>query len=376
MSNNPLSQLSNLGQSFWYDNIQRKMLNNGDLQKMISQDGLKGITSNPSIFEKAIANSSDYDTSLSAFITNNPDGDARAAFFHLAIEDIQQAADMLRPVYDESNGVDGYVSLEVSPDIANDTQASIKEAQELFLRVDRPNAMIKIPATKAGVPVIEQLIADGINVNATLLFSVDRYVEVAKAYIRGLSARHARGLPINNIASVASFFVSRVDSILDKALDDHHQETNHLKGKMGIANAKLAYIEYVKLFESDEFKQLEAAGANPQRLLWASTGVKNPDYSDVLYIDSLIGRNTVNTIPPATADAFRDHGTVAETLPQGLGEVEAEFSELHKLDIDVASLMDKLEVDGVAIFETSFENLLNAINEKLQNLQTSNRGAA
>jgi len=375
MSSNPLSQLSKLGQSFWYDNIQRKMLNNGDLQQMIDEDDLRGITSNPSIFEKAIANSSDYDSSLTEFVNNENKGDARAAFFHLAIEDIQQAADMLRPVYDASNGVDGYVSLEVSPDIANDTQASIKEAQDLFLRVDRPNAMIKIPATKEGIPVIEQLIADGINVNATLLFSADRYVEVAKAYIRGLSARHQRGLPINNIASVASFFISRVDSILDKALDDHHQETNHLKGKMGIANAKVSFIEYLKLFESDEFKQLEAAGAHPQRLLWASTGVKNPDYSDVLYIDSLIGNNTVNTIPPATADAFRDHGTVAETLTQNLDEAKAEFAELQNLGIDVAALMDKLEVDGVAIFAQSFENLLKAIEDKMQNL-SSNRGAA
>lgn len=376
MSNNPLSQLSSLGQSFWYDNIQRKMLNNGELQKMIDEDGLRGITSNPSIFEKAIANSSDYDSSLNEFVRNNSNADSRAAFFHLAIEDIQQAADMLKPVYDKTNGLDGYVSLEVSPDIANDTQASIEEAQQLFLRVKRPNAMIKIPATKAGIPVIEQLIADGINVNATLLFSVERYVEVAKAYIRGLQARHARGLPINNIASVASFFVSRVDGILDKALDDSQQETSHLKGTLAIANAKLAFKEYLALFESDAFKQLQASGARPQRLLWASTGVKNPDYSDVLYIDCLIGNNTVNTIPPATADAFRDHGTVAETLTQNMDQAEKNFAELHALNVDVAGLMDKLEVDGVALFETSFENLLKAIEEKMQNLQTSNRGAA
>lgn len=376
MAKNPLAQLSDLGQSFWYDNIQRKMLKNGELEKMINEDGLRGVTSNPSIFEKAITNSSDYDESLLNYAKSNNSIDPRAAFFDLAVEDIQMAADLLKPVYESSKGLDGYVSLEVSPDLANNTEASIKEGQDLFLRLQRANGMIKIPSTKEGIPVIEKLIADGINVNATLLFSVERYVEVAKAYIRGLQARHERGLPIDGIASVASFFVSRVDTILDNALDETGHETNHLKGKMGIANAKLAFIEYMKLFESDEFKKLEAAGAKPQRLLWASTGVKNPDYSDVLYIDNLIGNNTVNTIPPATADAFRDHGTVAETLAQGLDIVESEFNELHDLGIDVPGLMHKLEVDGVDIFAKSFDNLVSAINDKLQTLQNSAQGAA
>lgn len=375
MSNNPLCQLIKHGQSFWYDNIQRKMLNNGELQKMIDEDGLRGITSNPSIFEKAIANSSDYDASLLNFVKKNQ-GSARDAFFTLAIEDIQQAADMLKDVYDKSEGLDGYVSLEVSPDLAYDTERSIKEGRELFTRVGRPNAMIKIPSTKEGIPVIEQLIADGINVNATLLFSVDRYVEVANAYIRGLNARHARGLPIHNVASVASFFVSRVDTILDKALDELQQDTSHLKGKMGIANAKLAYIESLELYQSDIFKTLTAAGAKQQRLLWASTGVKNPDYSDVLYIDNLIGPNTVNTIPPATADAFRDHGTVGDTLAEELENAKKEFAEMQSLGIDIPAYMDKLEVDGVAIFEKSFENLIGAIDKKMQQLSDSNRGVA
>ena len=250
MNKNPLSQLSSFGQSFWYDNIQRNMLQNGELAQMLKNDGLRGITSNPSIFEKAIANSNDYDQSLLRMVNGGEKLDARAAFFNLAIEDIQAAADLLKPVYDETQFVDGYVSLEVSPDIAHDTQASIEEGQQLFLRLQRPNAMIKIPATKAGIPVIEQLIADGVNVNATLLFSVERYIEVAKAYIRGLTARHQRGLPINNIASVASFFVSRVDTNLDNQLDNvakSGKQVAHLKGKMGIANAKLAFKEYMQL---------------------------------------------------------------------------------------------------------------------------------
>lgn len=376
MSKNPLGQLSDLGQSFWYDNIQRKMLKNGELEKMIKEDDLRGVTSNPSIFEKAITNSSDYDESLMKFAKSNPSATAREAFFQLAVEDIQVATDMLRPVYDATNGVDGYVSLEVSPDLANYTQASIEEAQQLFTRLKRPNAMIKIPSTKAGVPAVEQLIADGININATLLFSVERYVEIAKAYIRGLQARHERGLPINNISSVASFFVSRVDSILDKALDESGNENSHLKGKMGIANAKMAYKAYQTLFESDEFKVLEKAGAKPQRLLWASTGVKNPDYPDTLYIDSLIGPHTVNTIPPATVDAFRDHGTAAETLPQNLAEAEQEFGELKEMAIDVPALMHKLEVDGVDLFAKSFDNLVQAIDDKLQDLNKSAQGAA
>ncbi len=377
MSKNPLGQLTDFGQSFWYDNIQRKMLKNGDLEKMIQQDGLRGITSNPSIFEKAITGSSDYDQSLLDYAkTQNPTVDTRAAFFELAIQDIQAAADMLLPVYQTTNGVDGYVSLEVSPDLAHDTAASVKEAQQLYLRLKRPNVMIKIPATKAGIPAIEQLIADGISVNATLLFSVERYVEVAKAYIRGLTTRHTRGLPIDNISSVASFFVSRVDAILDAALDDKGAAGMHLKGKMGIANAKVAYREYLALVESDEFKQLATAGAKPQRLLWASTGVKNPEYSDVLYIDGLIGKNTVNTIPPATADAFRDHGTASETLSSGIETAEKEFTELHDLGIDVSALMNKLEADGVASFAKSFDNLLTAIDDKLHNLDSSVQGAA
>jgi len=378
VNKNPLSQLSSYGQSFWYDNIQRHLLQNGDMQKMIDEDDMRGVTSNPSIFEKAIANSNDYDVSLASLVKENPNLSSRDAFFALAVEDIQAASDLLKPVYDKTNAVDGYVSLEVSPDLAHDTDASIKEAQELFLRLGKPNAMIKIPATKAGIPVIEQLISDGINVNATLLFSAERYVEVAKAYIRGLTARHQRGMPINNIASVASFFVSRVDVNLDERLDhsNNQQAAAPLKGKMAIANAKVAYLEYQALFESDEFKALLDAGAKPQRLLWASTGTKNPELSDVLYIETLIGQDTVNTIPPATAEAFNDHGKVAETLTQGLAEAVEEFAMLEKLGVDVNAAMVQLEDEGVAAFEKSFNNLLDAIQNKMNDIKNSDSSSA
>ena len=378
MSKNPLSQLSDFGQSFWYDNIQRHLLQNGDMQKMIDEDDMRGVTSNPSIFEKAIANSNDYDESLAALVGENSNLTSRDAFFALAVEDIQVASDLLKPIYDKTNAVDGYVSLEVSPDLAHDTEASIKEAQELFLRLGKPNAMIKIPATKAGIPVIEKLITDGINVNATLLFSAERYVEVAKAYIRGLTARQQRGMPINNIASVASFFVSRVDVNLDQRLDNsnNQQAAAPLKGKMAIANAKVAYLEYQALFESDEFKALLDAGAKPQRLLWASTGTKNPELSDVLYIETLIGQDTVNTIPPATAQAFNDHGKAVETLTLGLAEAVEEFAMLEKLGVDVNAAMVQLEDEGVAAFEKSFNNLLDAIQNKMNDLKKSDSNSS
>lgn len=374
MNKNPLSQLSDHGQSFWYDNIQRTLLHNGEMQRMIDDDDLRGITSNPSIFEKAIASSHDYDASLAELVAENADINSREAFFSLAVKDIQVACDLLKPVYDKTQSIDGYVSLEVSPDLAHDTEASIKEAQALFKRLNRPNAMIKIPATKAGIPVIEQLIFDGINVNATLLFSADRYIEVANAFLRGLTRRHERGLPVNNIASVASFFMSRVDINLDKRLSEISDQNaaSPLMGRMGIANAKVAYLEYLALFESDDFKTLKTAGAQPQRLLWASTGTKNPDLSDVLYIESLIGENTVNTIPPATAQAFNDHGTCASTLSQSLEQAADEFATLKALGVDVDAAMIQLEDEGVAAFKKSFDNLLSAIQNKMDDLSKSN----
>jgi len=375
MSNNPnpLKQLTDYGQSFWFDNIHRAMLQNGELKKMIDEDGLKGITSNPSIFEKAITSGDTYDEGLRALLAKDNTLDSRSAFFELAVEDVQNAADLLKPVYETSKGLDGYVSLEVSPDLAHDTEASIHEARELFLKLDRPNAMIKIPATKAGIPAIEQLTSDGVNINATLLFSVERYTEVAKAYIRGLEARQQRGLPINNINSVASFFISRVDSKFDNLLGElsDNAEAKKLLGQTGIANAKLAYKEGLTLFQDQSFTKLQEAGANAQRLLWASTGTKNPSFNDTLYIESLIGENTVNTIPPATAKAFKEHGKCSATLATGLSNAEHDFSQLNSVGIDVQSALDELEDEGVAIFEKSFLNLLQAIDDKMDSLRNA-----
>ena len=365
MSKSPLSQLHSFGQSFWYDNIQREMLLNGNLQTMIDNDDLRGITSNPSIFEKAINGSTDYDESLKKYVSSTKSPNGREAFFHLAIEDIQAAADLLQPVYDDSSFIDGYVSLEVSPDLANDTEATVKEAHELFLKINRPNAMIKVPATKAGVPAIEQLIADGININATLLFSVERYVEVANAFISGIGQRKSRGLPINNVASVASFFISRVDNTVDSKLDKVGRGAVPLKGQLGIANAKLAYEKYLTLFSKNAFNHLESAGAQPQRLLWASTGVKSPVYSDVLYIEELIGKNTVNTIPPATANAFNDHGKAESKLESNMANASKTVSDIEKLGVNLDSIMKTLETDGVNIFKTSFFNLVKSIDKKI-----------
>jgi transaldolase/transaldolase/glucose-6-phosphate isomerase len=374
MTSNPLTQLHKHGQSFWFDNIHRSMITTNELDKMIAEDDLRGITSNPSIFEKAITGGNEYDAQIQELLSSAPNDDNRAYFFALAIRDIQDAADKLRNVYDQSNGINGFVSLEVSPDIAHDTDTSIKEAKELFQRLDRPNVMIKIPATKAGIPVIEELTASGISVNATLLFSVERYLEVAKAYIRGLQQRQSRGEPVDHISSVASFFVSRVDSLLDKKLDEcpnKQDEHDALHGQIAIVNAKSAYVEYQKLFEGDEFAELAAANANAQRLLWASTGTKNADYSDILYIEELIGPNTVNTIPPATASSFKTKGTVAEKLLSGLDEAPAQFATLKQIGVDVDAAMQQLEDEGVEVFAKSFDNLLQAIGEKRKQLQQS-----
>lgn len=384
MKKTPINQLSMFGQSFWYDNITRAMLKDGDLKNMVLHDDLRGVTSNPTIFEKAITGSKDYDDALARLAHEQPNKTARDYFFSLAVEDIQQAADVLRPVYEKTKGVDGFVSLEVSPDLAHDTQASIDEAKRLFIRLNRPNVMIKVPATKAGIPVIQRLIADGVNVNATLLFSVERYVEVAKAYIDGIRERHSKGLPVHNIASVASFFVSRVDSSLDKLLEqrlstasgDDKASIEKLMGQGAILNAKVAYARYKELFGS-AFKDLIKAGAKPQRLLWASTGTKNAKYSDTLYIDTLIGPDTVNTMPPATVAAFKSHGKVANTLEVGMQQATAEFQKLSALGVNVEKAMQDLEKEGVESFKKSFENLLMSIDDKIGQLrQRQASGAA
>ncbi len=372
MKNNPIKALPSLGQSIWYDNIQRSMLRSGELNRLIEEDDLRGVTTNPAIFQKAIAESNDYDDSLAHLCREFPGQSYEEHFVSLAIEDIQETADILRPVYDRTQGEDGMVSIEVSPLLAYDTDGSIAEGKELFARIGRPNVMIKIPATKAGIPAIEELIASGINVNATLLFSVERYVEVAEAYIRGIRKRYEKGADISRIASVASFFVSRVDAAVDKALAERTTTANSwertkldsLGGKVAVANAKIAYLRYQKLFSESHFGDLHKAGALNQRLLWASTGSKNPAYSDILYVQSLIGPDTVNTVPPATYEAFKDHGRAESTLLQGIGYAEDVLNQVKEFDIDMDTITRRLEEEGVAAFAKAYNELLAAIGEK------------
>ena len=362
---NLLRQLSAAGQSVWYDNIQRSMLTSGMLTQMIAEDDLRGITSNPTIFEKAIGGSADYDEALRRELQRDPQQSSRALFFTLAIEDIRDAAKALRPTYDATDGVDGMVSLEVSPDLAHDVDGTVREACELFARLAMPNVMIKVPGTVPGLHAVEQLIAQGVNVNVTLLFSVERYVSVAEAYLRGLERRRAKGLPIDRIASVASFFVSRLDTAVDPILAQRQPE---LQGRIANANAQLAYQEYLEIFGGPHFAALRKEGARPQRLLWASTSTKNPAYPDLLYVNNLIGPDTVNTLPPATYDAFRDHGTVARTLDQEVENALAQLAMLPELGIDLSAITDQLEIDGVNAFIQSFETLLAAIEAKMQTL--------
>lgn len=363
MPPNPLRQLNAFGQSVWYDNIQRSMLVSGQLAQMIAEDDLRGITSNPSIFEKAICTSSDYDAALQQALQRDATQSNRDLFFTLATQDIRAAAQLLLPVYEATDGVDGMVSIEVSPDLAQDVHGTVQEARQLFTRLNLPNVMIKIPGTVRGLQAVEQLIAEGINVNVTLLFSVERYIAVAQAYVRGLERRYASNLPINRVASVASFFVSRLDTALDPLLAERRPS---LQGKIANANAKLAYQQYLGIFSSAQFAALRAQGARPQRLLWASTSTKNPAYPDLLYVDQLIAPDTVNTIPPATYAAFRDHGVVARTLDQDVETALANLAALKELDIDLGTVTDQLEVEGIHAFIQAFTTLLAALAARRQ----------
>lgn len=365
MKTNPLNQLAELGQSIWYDNIQRNLLQNGELAQMIEEDSLTGLTSNPSIFDKAIAHSTDYDEAITEMLHKDNQAEAITIYESLAISDIQHAADLMKPVYTRTNGVDGYVSLEVSPKLADDTEASVEEARRLFSTVNRPNLMIKIPATPAGLPAISTLIGEGINVNVTLMFSLQHYDAVAEAYIAGLETLDKSGGDLSKVASVASFFVSRVDTIFDTALDDIGTgEALKLRGKMGVANAKAAYKRFQVTFDDDRFQALAAKGARVQRPLWASTSTKNPAYSDVLYIEQLIGPNTVNTIPPSTLVKFKDHGQAALTLTQDVDEALAVIDQIKMLGVDYSALTETLQAEGVAAFAKSFESLLSSLEAK------------
>jgi transaldolase/glucose-6-phosphate isomerase len=365
-----LAQLSSLGQAVWFDFVERKFLKDGKLAALVAADGLRGVTSNPSIFEKAIGHGDAYDADLRAAFEHE-DVSVIDAYEGVAIADIQAAADDLRGVYGRLDAADGYVSLEVSPYLALDTEGTLAEARRLWAAVDRPNLMVKVPGTPAGAAAIRELIADGININVTLLFAVDAYAEVAEAYLAGLEQRVAAGLPVDRIASVASFFVSRIDSKVDKAIDQRvaagDSEADALKairGKVAIANAKMAYAAYQDLIAEERWQRLAAKGAMPQRLLWASTGTKDKSYPDTLYIDALIGADTVNTMPPDTMDAFRDHGTVATTLTQGQDEARHVMAEVDRLGLDFAGITTGLVTDGVQQFSDAADALLGAVAAK------------
>ena len=366
---NPLKDLLNYGQSVWLDYIRRDLIESGELKRLIEEDGLRGMTSNPAIFEKAIADSKYYSDSLKALQSRN-DLDANGRYEVLAIRDIQDAADALRPVYQSTKRRDGYVSLEVSPYLARDTQATMKEARRLWKAVGRENLMVKVPGTSEGIPAFQQLISEGININVTLLFAQEVYVEVAKAYITGLEQLVARGGDVSRMGSVASFFISRIDSSVDailntrlKAARDEREKADlqSLLGKVAIANGKQTYQRYLKIFGSDRWKKLAAKGAQTQRVLWASTSTKNPSYSDVMYVDELIGEDTVNTIPPATFDAFRDHGRPRPSLTENVKEADQVMEKVARLGVSMKEVTDKLTEDGVRLFSEAFDKLLKAV---------------
>jgi len=371
---NPLKRLIDYGQSVWLDYIRRDLLTSGELAKMIANDGLRGMTSNPAIFEKAIGESSLYDDVLRS-LASRSDLDTVGRYEQLAIRDIQDAADLLRPVYDSSHCRDGYVSLEVSPYLARDTAKTIAEAQRLWKAVDRENVMIKVPGTAEGIPAIRQLIGEGININVTLLFAQEVYVEVANAYIDGLEALHSRGGNLRKMASVASFFISRIDTLIDgmladklKTATDPAQKTlfSNLQGKVAIANAKLTYKRYEVIFSGPRWEALAAKGAQTQRVLWASTSTKNPAYRDVMYVEELIGPDTVDTIPPATLDAFRDHGKLRASLQEDLDAAHQVMQTLPTAGISMKQVTDKLTDDGVKLFADAFDKLLATVQKRTQ----------
>ncbi len=363
---NPLKALEAQGQSVWLDYIRRTLLTGGEFKALAEQDGVSGMTSNPTIFEKAIAGSSDYDASLRAAIAANPSISTGDLFWRVAIEDIQMAADILRPAYDRAGGADGFVSLEVSPTLAHDTEGSIREARRLWGEVRRPNLMIKIPATPAGIPAIETLLSEGINVNITLMFSLEHYEAVAQAYLRGAS----RCAHPERLGSVASFFVSRVDSMVDPLLEKvGSQDALNLRGKIAIANSRHVYSRFLEIFHGQPFAALRARGARPQRVLWASTSTKNPAYRDVLYVEELIGAETVNTLPPGTLKDFRGHGQVrGATIREGAGDAPALLARLESLGIHLSEVTARLQDEGVASFADSFQKLMAAIEAKRHSL--------
>jgi transaldolase len=372
---NHILDVKQYGQSIWMDNLTRDLIETGELQHLIEHQGIRGLTSNPAIFEKAIAGNKTYDAAIAAGIQAGKS--TLEIYESLIFEDIRNACDRFRPVYEESDGLDGYVSIEVPPTIAHDTDATLKEAKRYYEAIGRENVMIKIPGTRSGLSAVEATIAAGINVNVTLLFSVQRYSDAAWAYMRGLEARVANGEPIDRITSVASFFLSRIDSKIDGLVDKKLQPVSDatqrepleaVKGKVAIANAKIAYQEYKQMIQSDRWQALAAKGAKVQRLLWASTSTKNPDYSDVMYVDQLVGKDTVNTLPPATIEACADHCDVADRIES---EIEAAYALIQSLkhpdiDIDLDRVMEELLTDGIEKFVQPFNALMQSLEEKVK----------
>jgi len=368
---NPLFQLKALGQSVWYDNIDRSQLASGQFQRLLDEDGVVGVTANPTIFEKSISAGHAYDEQMNELIKEGKD--TNDIYEALVIQDIRTVADKLRPIYEQVNRQDGFVSLEVSPDLAHDTEGSLSEARRFWKMVDRPNLMIKIPATPAGIPAIRQALTEGLNINITLIFSLQNYREVADAFISALEARLAEGKDIGHIASVASFFVSRVDTLVDKLLDEkikastdsaEQQKLKSLEGKAAIANARLVYQEFKKIFNSPRFEALKQHGAHEQRPLWASTSTKNPAYRDVLYAEELIGPNTVDTMPLETIQKFRDHGRVRYSIEDDIPGAHAVLDELEKIGIHYDQVTQQLQDEGVQKFADSFHKLFEGISSK------------
>jgi transaldolase len=373
---NPILQLKNYGQSVWYDNIDRTQLISGDFQRLLDEDGVVGVTANPTIFQKSISHGSAYDEQITHLI-----GEGKGTndiYEALIIQDIRTVADLLRPIYDRTNMLDGYVSLEVSPDLAHDTDATIAEVRRFWKLVDRPNLLIKIPATPEGIPAVQAALSEGINVNITLIFSIQAYRDVTEAYLSALEERNAAGKDISHIASVASFFVSRVDTLVDKLLDDkikatsdsaEQQKLHQLQGKAAIANARLVYQDFKKIFSTPRFETLKHSGARVQRPLWASTSTKNPAYRDVLYAEELIGPDTVDTMPLETIENFKDHGRVALTIENNIPQAKAELEMLETVGIHYDAVTQQLLDEGVQKFADSFHQLFQGIEEKKKAIQ-------
>ncbi len=365
-----LHELHELGQSVWLDFIRRAFIHEGGMQDLIDA-GIRGVTSNPSIFEEAIAHSEDYDDQLKRLVAQGKS--TREIYEALVIEDIQRACDLFRPIYEASGGDDGYISLEASPSLAHDTEGTIEEVAHFHEEVDRPNLMIKIPATQAGYPAIEEMIGRGVNINITLMFSLDQYDRVAEAYLSGLERLRSAGGDIAGVASVASFFVSRVDTKVDKRLDEIGDSS--IRGEIGIANAKMAYQRFVETFRGSRWEELSAEGARVQRVLWGSTSTKDPAYPDTMYVDKLIGPHTVNTLPKETIEAFMDHGTAARTLDQNLDEARQALARLEEVGIDLDTVTDELLDEGLEKFAGSFDDLMDSIETKCRELQKKTAGA-